>query len=159
MLTAGDLARVSADRRHLMLGVRDRSRGTGTQFSLVSICDLCPPEARVHVTSACGHGGTRRVLAQWSRQGAASRLTGVWLTNLANAHLSQLVDLVELSPRAYQEDMSALREDFGLQDFEGRSYAGWHHHVTLVSAAHAYRALRRTQRPAPQAPLTVRSPR
>ncbi|MFC0110199.1 hypothetical protein ACFFRB_28540 [Kibdelosporangium aridum subsp. largum] len=32
--------------------------------------------------------------------------------------------------------MARLRDDFGLRHFEGRSYAGWHHHVTLVSAAH-----------------------
>jgi SRSO17 transposase len=26
----------------------------------------------------------------------------------------------------------------GLRHFEGRSYIGWHHHVTLVSMAHAF---------------------
>lgn len=26
----------------------------------------------------------------------------------------------------------------GLHHFEGRSFRGWHHHVTLASAAHAY---------------------
>jgi len=28
-------------------------------------------------------------------------------------------------------------------DFEGRSWPGWHHHVTLVSAAHAFVTLQR----------------
>jgi SRSO17 transposase len=37
--------------------------------------------------------------------------------------------------------MPTLRGEFGLQDFEGRSFTGWHHHVTLVSAAHALRAV------------------
>jgi hypothetical protein len=148
MLTAGELAEISASRRHLMVGVRDRLRDTGssTPFSLLSVCDLCPLELRVHITSACPHGGTRRVLARWSWRGSSVRLDGVWLTNLAKARLSQLVDLVELSPRACQEDMATLRNDFGLQDFEGRSYAGWHHHVTLVSAAHTYRMLQRTRK-------------
>ena len=86
------------------------------------------------------------MLAQWSVRGSSLHLDGVWLTNLAKARLSQLVDLVELSPRAAHEDMATLRNNFGLQDFEGRSYAGWHHHVTLVSAAHTYQMLQRTRK-------------
>jgi SRSO17 transposase len=70
----------------------------------------------------------------------------VWLTNLVQARLSPLVDLVELSSRACQEDLATLRDNFGLQDFEGRSYVGWHHHMTLVSAAHTYRMLQRTRK-------------
>lgn len=142
LLTAGDLAEISADRRHVMFRVPDRSRRTDTRYSLLSVCDLCALDKQVQVTSACQHGGTRRVLAQWSWRPTAGRLTGVWLTNLTNARLSQLVDLVELHPQARHEDMARLRDEFGLHDFEGRSYAGWHHHVTLVSAAHAYRVLR-----------------
>jgi hypothetical protein len=30
---------------------------------------------------------------------------------------------------------------YGLLDFEGRSYPGWHHHMTLVSAAYAFECL------------------
>jgi len=148
ILSAAELAEISASRRHLMVSVRDplRTKGSSIPFSLLSICDLCPPELRVHVTSACSHGGTRRMLAQWSVRGSSLHLDGVWLTNLAKARLSQLVDLVELSPRAAHEDMATLRNNFGLQDFEGRSYAGWHHHVTLVSAAHTYQMLQRTRK-------------
>lgn len=28
--------------------------------------------------------------------------------------------------------------DLGLDHFEGRSFGGWHRHITLVSLAHAY---------------------
>jgi hypothetical protein len=145
VLTAGELAAIGASRRHLMVRGRDRAPGASVQYSLLSFCDLCPPDERVHVTRSCHHGGTRRVLAQWSRRGDGGHLTGVWLTNLVTARLPQLVDLVELRPRAQHEDMTALRENFGLQDFEGRSFVGWHHHVTLVSAAHGYRMLRRAR--------------
>ncbi len=31
----------------------------------------------------------------------------------------------------------------GLDHFEGRSYQGWHHHVTLVSLAHGFLTLER----------------
>ena len=36
------------------------------------------------------------------------------------------------------DSVREMSDDFGLQDFEGRSYPGWHHHMTLVSAAYAY---------------------
>jgi len=32
-------------------------------------------------------------------------------------------------------------QDFGLLDFEGRSFPGWYHHMALVSAAYTYRRL------------------
>ncbi|GAA3436544.1 hypothetical protein GCM10018954_061530 [Kutzneria kofuensis] len=37
--------------------------------------------------------------------------------------------------------MARLNDGFGLRHFEGRSFRGWHHHVTLASAAHAYATL------------------
>jgi hypothetical protein len=142
--TAAELAELSAGRGQAMPRVLGRSRraSAGTEYSLLPICDICVRSQCLDSTTTCAHRASRRVLAQWSWQPTGSRLTGVWLTNLTTAHLTQLVDLIELSPRPRREDMASLH-DFGLHDFEGRSFAGWHHHVTLVSAAHAYRMLRR----------------
>jgi hypothetical protein len=39
----------------------------------------------------------------------------------------------------------------GLAHFEGRTWGGWHHHVTLVSVAHAFCTLQRLAR-APKDP-------
>ena len=39
----------------------------------------------------------------------------------------------------------------GLDHFEGRSWPGWHHHVTLVSVAHGFLTLERLRRPKPAA--------
>jgi SRSO17 transposase len=144
MLTAGELAELSVGRRQVALRVRDRSDGgaVGVQYSALSICDTCPPENRIHLTSACHHVGTRRVLAEWSSSPGGFRLRSMWLTNLNGVRLPQLAGLVETSLRARQSDLDRLRDDFGLQDFEGRSFAGWHHHVTLVSAAQVYHTLR-----------------
>lgn len=36
-----------------------------------------------------------------------------------------------------------LKHDLGLDHFEGRTWRGWHHHVTLVTAAQAFLTLRR----------------
>ncbi|MFD0431908.1 hypothetical protein ACFQ60_46150 [Streptomyces zhihengii] len=34
-----------------------------------------------------------------------------------------------------------VQNELGLLDFEGRSFPGWHHHMTLASAAYLYRRL------------------
>lgn len=140
-LSLGELAVQSALRRQIMLSDHDLSDGGSTviQYSVASVCDACLTREPSQVTALCAHVGTRRVLAKWSPHGC--RPSAVWLTNLANARLPELVDLVKLGARARIRDMAALRGNCGLQDFEGRSYAGWHHHVTLVSAAYAVRAL------------------
>jgi SRSO17 transposase len=40
-----------------------------------------------------------------------------------------------------------LKEELGLDHFEGRSWRGWQHHVTLVMLAYAFLVLRRRRRP------------
>lgn len=42
-----------------------------------------------------------------------------------------------------EESVREMSEDFGLLDFEGRSFPGWHHHMTLVSATYGYSGLQR----------------
>jgi hypothetical protein len=38
-------------------------------------------------------------------------------------------------------DLDEMHDGLGLRHFEGRSFPGWHHHVTLVSVAHSHRVL------------------
>jgi SRSO17 transposase len=57
-----------------------------------------------------------------------------WLTNLPVRRLAELVLLARLR-RFAGEALGRMHEEFGLGDFEGRSFRGWHHHVTLASAA------------------------
>ena len=42
-----------------------------------------------------------------------------------------------------EHDYRELKDALGLDHFEGRSFKGWHHHVTLVSVAHAFVTLER----------------
>ncbi len=37
-----------------------------------------------------------------------------------------------------EQDYQQLKEELGLDHFEGRSWRGWYHHVTLVMLAHAF---------------------
>ena len=39
------------------------------------------------------------------------------------------------------EDFERITDRMGIRDYAGRSYDGWHRHVTLVSAAHTIIAL------------------
>ena len=40
-------------------------------------------------------------------------------------------------------DYRELKDALGLDHFEGRSFRGWNHHVTLVSLAHGFLTLQR----------------
>ena len=70
-----------------------------------------------------------------------------WLSNLpAETSLTELVGLAKLRWRI-EHDYRELKDALGLDHFEGRSYQGWNHHVTLVSVAHAFLTLERRRRP------------
>ncbi len=81
------------------------------------------------------------LLAEWP-DGQAEPLK-YWLSNLPEAtDLGELVCLAKLRWRI-ELDYRELKDALGLDHFEGRSFRGWHHHVTLVSAAHAFLTLQR----------------
>jgi SRSO17 transposase len=80
--------------------------------------------------------GPQQLVAEWPA--GSRRPSAIWLTNLSEARLPELLDLITLRARAV-EDLRRLESAVGLQHFEGRSFPGWHHHVTLASVAHAYK--------------------
>ncbi|WP_331734433.1 transposase [Streptomyces sp. NBC_00887] len=81
---------------------------------------------------------TYRLLAV--RNGAKSRSTQLWLTNMLDTSTEEVLALAGTLSRTARA-VRDMEEHVGLLDFEGRSYPGWHHHMTLVSAAYAYRLL------------------
>jgi SRSO17 transposase len=64
--------------------------------------------------------------------------TGYWLSGLPAA--TSLRDLVRLAKIRWriEHDYRELKDGLGLDHFEGRSYAGWHRHVTLAAVAQAF---------------------
>jgi SRSO17 transposase len=40
-----------------------------------------------------------------------------------------------------QQDYHQLKEELGLDHYEGRNWQGWHHHVTMVMVGHAFLTL------------------
>jgi SRSO17 transposase len=54
--------------------------------------------------------------------------------------LRRLVRLVKCRWKI-EQDYHQLKEELGLDHFEGRHWQGWHHHVTMVMLAHAFLTL------------------
>ncbi|MFI9605317.1 IS701 family transposase [Streptomyces sp. NPDC052043] len=73
----------------------------------------------------------------------ADEATGYWMTNLPAA--TPVADLVRWAKMRWriEHDYRELKHGLGLDHFEGRTWRGWHHHVTLVTAAQAFLTLRR----------------
>jgi SRSO17 transposase len=87
----------------------------------------------------------RWLICEWPSK--ASEPTKYWLSNLsADTELKPLVRLAKLRWRI-EHDYRELKDALGLDHFEGRTYRGWNHHVTLVSIAHAFLTLERRRRP------------
>lgn len=61
-----------------------------------------------------------------------------WLSNLPqDTPLAELVRLGKIRWRI-EHDYREVKEALGLDHFEGRTFTGWHRHVTLVTAAHLF---------------------
>ncbi|MFE0105110.1 IS701 family transposase [Streptomyces sp. NPDC059009] len=74
-----------------------------------------------------------RLLSELSPTGVPTRF---WVTSLADQGVESVMTRARLVKRT-QDELQAL-ESLGLRDFEGRSFRGWHHHMTMVSAASAF---------------------
>ena len=88
----------------------------------------------------------RWLLAEWPTGQAEP--TRYWLSNLPlSTPIVELVRLAKLRWRI-EGDYRDQKDALGLNHHEGRSWQGWHHHVTLVSAAQLFCTLeRRRSRP------------
>ncbi|MFF4508119.1 IS701 family transposase [Streptomyces sp. NPDC001401] len=63
-----------------------------------------------------------------------------WISALRRRGVRDVLSLVRRQ-QVVQSTVRTLGDDFGLTDFEGRSFPGWHHHMTMVSAAYTYSLL------------------
>jgi SRSO17 transposase len=69
--------------------------------------------------------------------------TKLFLSNLdAGVSLKRLVALAKLRWRI-ERDYQELKQEIGLDHFEGRTWKGFHHHAALCAVAHGFLALRR----------------
>jgi SRSO17 transposase len=82
------------------------------------------------------------LIIEWPQ--GAEHPSDYWISNLPAdtkpqrlARLARLRWMIEL-------DYRQLKGELGLDHYEGRSYLGWYHHTGLVTAAHAFLTLERT---------------
>ncbi len=87
------------------------------------------------------------LLAEWPPE--AEEPAGYWLSDLpADAPIAELARLAKIRWRI-EHDYRELKHGLGLDHFEGRSYLGWHRHVTLAVLAQAFCTMIRTDPKAP----------
>ncbi|MFY1675622.1 IS701 family transposase [Streptomyces sp. WMMC905] len=133
-LTAQQIMTVARPLRHPV--IERRSGGIGAAGAVLT--------ARVRVAVPAGPGSARRADREMVLLGVGE--TGghwpgeLWLTDVPGAHPARLLRLTRLALRV-EGTYSHVAEGVGLSDFSGRSFSGWHRHVTLVSAAHAIKVL------------------
>jgi SRSO17 transposase len=130
------IAAVAAALPHRRVTWREGSRGQqASRFAAVRV-----RLAHRHAEGA-GPGPEVWLLSEWSRDAPAP--TKYYLSSLpATTALRTLVRLGKLRWRI-ERDYQELKGELGLDHFEGRTWNGFHHHVALCAAAHAFLALRR----------------
>jgi SRSO17 transposase len=75
-------------------------------------------------------------LIEWPKSEPAP--TRYWLTHLSKGPaLKKLVAIAKARWRV-EQDYRELKDELGLDHFEGRSWQGFHHHVALVSTAFVF---------------------
>lgn len=79
------------------------------------------------------------LLVEWPEQ--SSEPSKYFLCDLpATSTLRRLVQVTK-ARWPIEQNYQQLKEELGLDHYEGRSWNGWHHHVTLVMLAHAFLTL------------------
>ncbi len=127
---------------------RKGSRGPMRSRFRVRIVRPAGVAIRAHVKERAGGSAawdgvlpTATLLSEWPAGEKAP--TDFWLTNLPQGTSTRrLVRLAKMRWRI-EHDYREMKHGLGLDHFEGRTWRGWHHHVTLVTAAHAFVTLHR----------------
>lgn len=81
------------------------------------------------------------LLVEWPR--AEKEPTKYFLCDLPTHYPLRRLVRIAKGRWKIEQDYQQLKEELGLDHYEGRSWTGWHHHVTLVMLAHAFLTLER----------------
>jgi SRSO17 transposase len=122
-----------------------REGSRGPMSSRFVALRIRPANVKLRRADPDGELPVRWLLAEWPDGKDAP--TDYWLSNLpADTPIERLVELAKLRWRV-EHDYRELKDALGLDHFEGRSWPGWHHHVTLVCVAHGFLTTERLRRP------------
>ncbi|WP_254648584.1 transposase [Streptomyces sp. GbtcB6] len=85
-------------------------------------------------------GRPRQLLLMGEWADPAQPPSALWVTGMARLPVASLLRIAKLDGRV-EEDFARIGDRAGLRDFVGRSFRGWHRHMTLASVAHTAIAL------------------
>ncbi|MBD3932119.1 transposase [Streptomyces chumphonensis] len=127
---------------HEIMGMaRNMRRPVPGRRPLAGVAEGLPLAAAVRVALPRPPGPGRGHLALVGLGTYGARWPGeLWLSNRTTVPVEHLARLGWLANRVTQ-DSAAVADRVGLRDFTGRSFTGWHRHVTLASVAHAVAVL------------------
>jgi SRSO17 transposase len=128
---------------------REGSRGPMTSFFVLQ---RVRPAGHHQAARRAADGSLPAVwlLAEWPPE--SPEPTDYWLSSLPeDTPLAELVRLAKIRWRI-EHDYRELKTGLGLDHFEGRTFTGWHRHVTLVTAAQLFLTLLRSD-PKADAPV------
>jgi SRSO17 transposase len=116
-------------------------RGTGktrvsSRFAFTRIT-AAHPVTRDHVAPR-----EEWLIIEWPE--GAEAPSDYWISNLPAATTPQRLARLARLRWMIELDYRQLKGELGLDHYEGRSYPGWYHHTGLVTTAHAFLTLERT---------------
>jgi SRSO17 transposase len=115
-----------------------REGSRGTQSGRFAVARVRTAHRHVEGTAP---GDEQWLICQWFD--GESKPSKFWLSNLPSTISARgLVRLAKLRWRV-ERDYQEMKQEIGLDHFEGRTWRGFHHHGALCAAAHAFLALRR----------------
>ncbi|MET9441296.1 transposase [Streptomyces sp. NPDC006610] len=89
--------------------------------------------AAIPVVASSAGRDAMTLVAEWRPGRRTDRR--LWLTGFAPSRLPAALRLTRL-PEVVEQDLAEISDEVGLRDFAGRSFPGWHRHITLASIAH-----------------------
>jgi SRSO17 transposase len=132
---------VAATGRQAALTITWREGSKGSLTSQFVFLRVRPAGHRVPRNGEDGALPERWLIAEWPDD--EPEPVTYWLSSLpATTSHADLVRYAKIRWRI-EHDYRELKTGLGLDHFEGRSWQGWHRHVTLVTAAHLFLTLLR----------------
>lgn len=135
-MPAGDVMRAASGTR-MPAQWREFGRCGGVRSGLIASAAVRLPLGRMGRLRA---GGDRRLALIGLARAGQPNTPQLWLTNLTSRHPMSLLTLFTLLERV-RDDYREVAKNVGIEDYVGRSFDGWHRHMTLASAAHAIAVL------------------
>ncbi|MCX5387491.1 transposase [Streptomyces sp. NBC_00083] len=125
----GDRGRTAGELAASLAGLRRQvNPGDGTVTGVAVPVAVPHPGART---------GELLLVGEWRAGASSATGAALWLTNLEGPSLAELLRLTRLRS-VVARDFATVSERVGAMDFAGRSYPGWHRHITLASIAHYF---------------------